>query len=806
MPAKKRHGGGGQPSAKRKRHSSAQGRVPYYASSVMQKKKPGAREAEESTVPALNPKNLQGKKGSTKGYLAKIRVGLGASTLDAGFYRPADMQPSGGATGSFFYDELQDLKVTHTTADFQQLKRELRGLVLSRALLVHNRARVAQLLLDAVKPLSPALPGVAKLTYFLCRDIQGDFLPHAPALAEALILAAAEPEPSGLPNVQNVSTVFFALAGWLRVLAPVVSGNAEAVVSLMRPLLRGLTHRQSAIARLSGELAAGLLRRAADGTVRAKLVQVVSENCAAAMAAAKEEGKKDHIITGGAAVLWFESMKGVGGRWHSRLQEQLQTIAEHVDAAPGEEASLRLSFMQAVGQGGFHAGPDTMPELINALVESAQHGKMAAQRLLADALSTLLSHKRRSQLLTPAVFSALREPLPALLKQLEQGSSGPEAEGGSAGGRWSTRATLRRLLRACSGLQQLRSPTIACFRRLLGLPLDLVEVTALVRVATASPESAQALLDPASQAVERVCTHGKHTTRDLLPLLVSLHEVAEAAGEGEDLENLKLGPGAARVVADAVTQTDLPEPLPWFAWRVAASCRNTSEKDRVAKAAVELLSQSTGLSGVIAGAALGALSACSSDATPVAHRLWCGALGESPAVAQSVEVALSADKLKQTEHKELRAACIARLAAPQPAVRLASLRLLQQVSGSDEEARILADAERGETLRVDDLAQHRMKTLAFESITQAVRPGRLEPDALRIAVRSLFGALHIRFRPVWQKAQEGLQVVADTNFDAFWDAFRSELTSLRRHKMGEGEAAPAEGGDEGDSEGGEGSE
>eukprot|EP01065_Artemidia_motanka_P034910 TRINITY_DN4289_c0_g3_i1.p1 TRINITY_DN4289_c0_g3~~TRINITY_DN4289_c0_g3_i1.p1 ORF type:complete len:2791 (+),score=1025.98 TRINITY_DN4289_c0_g3_i1:95-8467(+) len=753
------------------------------------KRKPmvaASRKAPREGISHLHP-TQQGKRGSQKQALAKVRVGLGASVLDSGFYRAPDAEPRAGSLGCFFFDELHELAISHTTPDFLELRGEVGDLVLTKALLMHHSRKVVAALKKRIDPQLPGFPGVVKLTYYLCRDVQKDFFRFVGELAGPMIKAAAVPDAAGLPNPTRVSSVFLAIAGWFRVLAPLAIADRSLCATLLKAMLLGLTHTSPTIARLSGEVTASLIRRVSDTDVLQHLVSVIAEHTAGVRAEATT--RQSNLAITGAAVLWFESLRGVGGRWHSRMRSLLQVLAAAADAASEEEREvISLSLRPTMIQCAFHASKDTAPELIGSLLGVAEEAGTRAQRMLLGCISCILRHKRAEQLLLPPAFSLLREALGKILPKLMQ-EADAEDDQSSEG---SASATLWRVVSACTAHGALHDMSVGIFQKLMSKQLPPYAIHSLMRAASESSAAAAALQAPLAKAVDRVCGGGGDP-RKLLPILLAFRRLSATAGAVADDEftAAPLQVAASKVVVAGLSSENLC--MQWSSWKLAGGVVGQVKGDVLQQAGAVLGSESP--HPVVAAMALRVATHLTSpeDRQTLEHacRLWVGPLAQSPSVAQSAAAAICrvARKLLTTHMSSLWESGVSLLSNSRPNVRAAAICVARAaVKSEDRETllQVLTHAERGHKLRVDDLAQNRMKVIEFESIGNVVRnTDELSPDVLTVAARCLFGALHIRFRPVWGKAQEGLVSIAEKDFAAFWETFNYELGSYRNQKREE---------------------
>eukprot|EP01064_Diplonema_japonicum_P015558 TRINITY_DN2326_c0_g1_i1.p1 TRINITY_DN2326_c0_g1~~TRINITY_DN2326_c0_g1_i1.p1 ORF type:complete len:2760 (+),score=826.19 TRINITY_DN2326_c0_g1_i1:77-8356(+) len=709
--------------------------------------------------------NATGKKRIFRHQLSEIHVGLGSSALGSLFYRGAvGDKPSGGDFGSYFADELGELSLSNNVPDFKEFRIEIVDLVLSRPLLVHHRTKVAKALASRIVHGATSLQAFAKLSYHLCKDLGKQFLPFVEDLGTALIKSLTCGKNLLVRDTTLIKTVFLVMTGWLKILSPLVDSKNE-LLTILKPLIAALSHKSSGISRLAGEAMSVAVRKVTEKATLAAVIQACLDVAKPHVEVVETSNFKsdaaamDRAVAGVSSLL-FECIKGVGGKWHSRFDFFLSVISSQLSP---DSNLLHVATNGMMVNASKHATPASGLELIDAIASLASTSLKAMERERTAALLSYITQISRKQKLTgPETVKYIKtfvEANTAKMVSIAKASTGDDHNQSIP----TCLQAVTEFVLAFAKHTTLATPLKAVMGEVIKIDVP-VEVLCESIVGLASfPAFASSLRSSAVDAVQSKCeTFTSGTEQKLLLLIISLYEETQES----------LSPACANVVMHALN-TDQPQSVKWLAWKLA-SLLPASAASKVKPAALKLVK--SGESVIISSFALKLLHAIKAKETAELTAATMIANPLSPSIAMAGAAIFS----DYTPPKELRETCLAQLRSGKPNVRLCGGKILSNMVGEEGlSLKMINAAEKGEKLRADDLAENRDKVLAFDVIVSSLRHRGPTVEEMELGASILLGALNIRFRPLWSKAQEGLQVVAEKDMGLFWPIFTKQLNSYQ---------------------------
>eukprot|EP01059_Diplonema_ambulator_P005649 TRINITY_DN15406_c0_g1_i3.p1 TRINITY_DN15406_c0_g1~~TRINITY_DN15406_c0_g1_i3.p1 ORF type:complete len:2387 (+),score=996.80 TRINITY_DN15406_c0_g1_i3:60-7220(+) len=708
--------------------------------------------------------NAKGRKRIFRHQLAEVHVGLGSSALGSLFYRGGvNDKPSGGDFGSYFADELGELTLSNAVPDFKDFRADVVDLVLTKPLLVHHRSKVAEALRTRLVYGATSLSAFAKLTYFLCKDLEMQFLPFVGPLGTALIASLSSDKNRLVQDPTLIKTVFLVLAGWVKVLSPLIKGKAD-LLTLLKPLLATLAHRSTDIGRLAGEAMSIAVRKLTqDKGILSSVIQAALDVTRPHIEQVEASNHKSDAVAmdravAGVSSLLFECIKGVNNKWHSRFDFFLSVISSMLTP---DSNILHVAVNGMILNASKHANPASALELVDALANLATTSLKAHERSkTASLLSYITLLSKKTKLLGTEMIRYLKTFVENNTANLVSSAKDSLADDHNQSIPTCLHAVTSFSL-AFAKHTLMAEPLKAIMSEVIELdvPVDVL-CENMVQLATL-PMFASSLRKNAVNAVQKKCeTFTPGTEQQLLLLTISLYE------ESQDT----LTPACAKVVVHAL-KTEQPQSVKWLAWKLA-SLLPTASATKVKPMALKVLSSDESV--IIKSFALRLLHAVKAKET---SSLTLAALQAHP-LSPSIAMAGATIFTELEPPKEVREPCLAMLRCGKPNVRLYGSRILRAMASEDSHAAAMIDhAQRGEQLRADLMEENREKVLCFDKLVTILKHHKPSTEDIELGASILFGALNIRFRPLWAKAQEGLQAIAEEKMDVFWPLFTKQLNS-----------------------------
>eukprot|EP00803_Ostreobium_quekettii_P010225 evm.model.scf_622.2 EVM.evm.TU.scf_622.2 scf_622:22710-43215(-) len=244
--------------------------------------------------------------------------------IDVDVYRSLQAvrsDPVGGAA-SFFQERVTYWHELNSSAEYARVMRLLHPMIGSLPQLLHNREKVLDSLLQALRPDAIlALEPIADLIGTLARDLQGDFMPLFPKVAKAMydfVDDGIRHEPEALEHMFTGLSLIF------KSLAPLF---AQKPLWLLSQTSRLRYHQTEHVRKLAAQAVAYIVRQTKQSKLQAVVKSVVSDCCTR---------KRSEATLDGAGRLIAEACIGVQNRLNSRAAELLRPVLQLALLSPGE--------------------------------------------------------------------------------------------------------------------------------------------------------------------------------------------------------------------------------------------------------------------------------------------------------------------------------------------------------------------------------------------------------------------------------------------------------------------------------------
>ena len=719
--------------------------------------------------------------------LAKIHVGTGSSALGSIFYRGGvDDKPKGGDFGTYFADELGEMTLGNSTGDYRKLKDEISDLVISRPLLLHNKKKVAARLLDGLKQRDTlAFEAFAKLTYFLCKDLGDDFIPFLAPFCSALLKGLVTESNVLKQKVSLVQNIFLTITGWLRVLTPIVCNDKLKVIDVLSPLIDHLMHKSHGISRLVGECLSVSVRKITKPEITIELVRKCIKSIQPHLTNinTNSDVSTANRAVGGLGTLMFECIRGVNGRWHSKFSTFVETLLPELENETNGGV-LHLAFKEFIDLSTKHGNPASILELIDVFANTikdclASDTKQHATVSTCCICLKMLGHwdKVVSSESIRYMKTFLGETASGLIKLIKNTDGFDDDE--------HIPAVSTAVFELCLGWVQRSSlqPSIeVIMNTLLQVNCPIGVLSQNIASITAVPSFAANLRSRIVETVDQQCKSGSSEGNEakLLLLIISLYEESQQ----------QLSEACSQIVKRVVTSAadTFPEGVRWLGWKLASLLPEKTAK-LAATAAVKIVN-STEESPIIVAHALQVLAAAKHAKLMACTQTALQKYPLSPSVAAAASQVVMETKIPKNCRDNLIEICGLQLRSSNPVVRQGGCSILRTIMEEDDTAVTMLDAcSKGEALRANDMAENRLKVLAYDEVVGVIRryrDGIVKSDSIQthltIAANILLGALTIRYRPLWAKAQEGLELIATENMSLFWPLFVKQLEVYKTDK------------------------
>ncbi|CEG75265.1 hypothetical protein RMATCC62417_10338 [Rhizopus microsporus] len=217
--------------------------------------------------------------------------------------------------GSFFYEALTSWKELNLTRNFKDFVKEITPFVKSLPSIVYHKDTIVDVLEKHLKVKeSMALDGLLDLVTKLAKDLEGEFYPYYPRLLSAILPLVYN------RDVKLLESVFNCIAYLFKFLSRQILPELDVTFNLLSNMLGEDNQAKPYVRRFTAEAFAFLLRKTR-GMELTKIVKHIINSL-------KREPSKEYEE--GLAMLFFESIKQIDNRLHSRGEAIFKELLNQV--------------------------------------------------------------------------------------------------------------------------------------------------------------------------------------------------------------------------------------------------------------------------------------------------------------------------------------------------------------------------------------------------------------------------------------------------------------------------------------------